>query len=281
MDGEDVTGPLKAVLQEMGMMGGRLGVEDNMWQAESELLSALAPDIQVEAAGHVFDSLRQVKGPGEIEAIRRANQIGDAAHQRATEVIREGVPEYEAGIEILRAMLAAGGDAIQSMTLHGHFRTLLPRLFQKGDVVDMDMSPRWDGYATDYARNIYVGQPSQEWQRAHAVTAEASLRIFEMVKPGIEAQEVHRFAADFMQKHGYDQVWKIGHGVGLAQGHEAPLMQDGEDLILEPGMIFTIDPGCFISGQDRDTPIHIEDCVLVTETGCEVLSGHTREMVVV
>jgi Xaa-Pro aminopeptidase len=281
MDGEDVTGQLREVLQERGLLGSRLGVEDNMWHAENELLALLAPTIRADCAGVVFDSLRRVKDAGEIEAIRRANDIATFTHQRAAEVIREGVAEYEAGVELLKAMFEAGADTLETMGLHGHFRTYLPRRFQEGDVIDVDMSPRWDGYATDYARNVFVGQPSEALVRAQQVTREASYRIFEMVKPGIEAQQVHRFASDFMQQQGYDQVWKIGHGVGLAPGHEAPLIQEGESLILEPGMVFTIDPGCFVSGQDRDTPIHIEDCVVVTETGCEILSNYTRELVVV
>jgi len=281
MDGDDVTGQLREVLKEKGLLGGRLGVENNMWHAENELLTRLDPTIRADCAGVIFDSLRQVKDAGEIEAIRKANDIATVAHQRAAEVIREGVPEYEAGVEILKAMLEAGSDTLETMSLHGNFRTFLPRKFQKGDVVDVDLAARWDGYATDYARNVFVGQPSKALERAQQVTREASSRIFEVVKPGIEAQEVHRFAVNYMKKHGYDQVWKIGHGVGLGEGHEAPLIQEGETLILEPGMVFTIDPGCFITGQVRDTPIHIEDCVVVTETGCKVLSGYTRELVVV
>jgi len=283
-DGDDLLGELRNILREKGLLGGRLGVEDNMRYAEYDLLRQVDPTIRVERAGYIFDSLRQVKDPGEIEAIRRATEITTIGHQRAAEVIREGVVEYEAAMEIIKAMLDAGAEEI-SCGIHGSFRILLPRKFEKGDVIDVDMGARWDGYGTDYARNVFVGQPSKELEQAQKLTAETFYRTFEMVKPGIEAQEVHRFAISYMKKRaiwdGCWPAWKIGHGVGLAHGHEAPFVQEGETMILEPGMVFVIDPGCFIAGQVRDTPIHIENAVVVTETSCENLATYTMDMVVV
>lgn len=278
LDGEEPIGDLQAVLREKGLIGGRLGVEDTMWYGDYDLLTHADPTIKVERAGPLFDRLRRVKDAAEIEALRKANEITVQGYRRSAEVIREGVRESEAAIEIAKAMLEAGSE---TMAVGGTFRNLLPRRFEKGDVVDVDMGARWDGYQTDTARNVFVGRPSKEIERAYQVTLEAFNRTVEMVKPGIEAQELDRFAVGFMKKHGYDQVWKIGHGVGLAPSHEAPLLEAGETLVLEPGMVFVIDPGCFVSGFFRDTPIHIEDCVVVTETGCENLTDYTREMVIV
>jgi Xaa-Pro aminopeptidase len=278
MDGDDITGELGSILREKGLANGRLGVEDTMWFGDFELLTQAAPKIQVERAGDVFDGLRQVKDAGEIQAIRKANEITAKAHARSAEVIREGVAEYEAAMEVMKAMLENGSE---SMGIGGAFRKLLPRKFVKGDVVDIDMGARWDGYGTDIARNIFVGQPDKETERAYRVTQECFQRTFEMVKPGIEAQEVHRFAWNYMKDRGYDQLWKIGHGVGLNHGHEAPMVQEGNTLILEPGVVFCIDPGCFLTGHFRDTPIHIEDVCVVTETGCENLMDYTHEMIVV
>jgi len=282
LDGDDLTGELHEILREKGLLGSRVGVENTMWFAEYDLLRQVDPAIKAEPAGFLFDSLRQVKDPGEIEAVRRATQITTVGHQRAAEVIREGVPEYQASLEITKAMLEAGAEGVG---VGGSFRKILPRSFQKGDVIDIDMGARWDGYATDYARTIFVGQPKEEYTRAHELAAETFAATFEMVKPGIEAQKVHRFAINYMKKRaiwdGGWPAWKIGHGVGLAPSHEAPMIQEGETLILEPGMIFVIDPGCFISGQVRDTPIHIEDPVVVTETGCENLATYTHDVVIV
>lgn len=102
-----------------------------------------------------------------------------------------------------------------------------------------------------------------------------------MINPGVPLQELHRFSADYMKKQGFDQVWKIGHGVGLRIGHEWPMAQDGETMPAEIGMVFTVDPGCFITDQVRDTPIHIEEVVVVTPTGCENLTCFRRDLIVV
>jgi len=188
------------------------------------------------------------------------------------------VPECDAAMQIVQAMVSAGSGTMQ---IGGTFRTLLRRRFQRGDIIDVDMGARWQGYNTDTARNVFVGKPGRDAERAYQVTLEAFNETLNLIRPGVPLQDIHRFAAGYMKKHGYDQVWKIGHGVGAREGHEAPLVQDGETQVTEPGMVFVVDPGCFISGQIRDTPIHIEDCILVTPTGYENLTKFRRDLIVV
>lgn len=284
LDGDEIAGELREVLREKGLLGGRLGVEDDLGYAEYDLLGQADPNIQVQRAGFAFDSLRQKKDAGEVEAIRKATAITSVGHARAAEVVREGLPEYQAAMAMITAMLDGGAEDI-SCGMHGRFLKLRTTEFKRGDVVDIDMGARWDGYGCDYARTIFVGQPEEEYAKAYKLCAECFEATLEMVRPGIEAQEVHRFAINYMKKRaiwdGGWPVWKIGHGVGLTQVHEAPLVQDGATLILEPGMVFVIDPGCFIPNQERDLPIHIESPVVVTETGAEDLTTYTMDLVVV
>jgi Xaa-Pro aminopeptidase len=219
-----------------------------------------------------------VKDAAEISAIRKANDIVAIGYQRATEVIRPGVAEGDVAMAIMQAMVSAGSE---SMGIGGWFRQLSRRRFEKGDVVDVDMGARFDGYNTDTARNIFVGAPTKENERAYRATEEAFDLALAVIKPGVPLQEIHRVAARHMKNQGYDQVWKIGHGVGLRGGHEWPLVQDHDPTPAEVGMVFTVDPGCFISGQVRDTPIHIEDVVVVTPTGYENLTPFRRDLIVV
>ncbi len=278
MDGDDPADLLKHVLQQHGVLDGVIGVEDNMWFGDHELIRSVAPRASLRSAQSLVDRLRMVKDAGEIAAIREANRISDAGFAAAVEAIREGRPEYEAALAINNAMLAEGNEA---MGVGGHFRTLEKRLFQKGDIVDVDHGATYQGYHSDTARNVFVGQPTPEEERMYRVTVECFDRTMEIIKPGVTAEDVHRFSEDFMLKHGLRQVWKIGHGVGLNKGHEAPYLQAGATFPLEPGMIFTIDPGCFVTGKHKDTPIHIEDVVLVTDTGAETLTHFTKDLVVV
>lgn len=278
MDGQNPAGVLGDALKEMGLAGGRLGVQDNMWFGDSELIRRAAPGAHVTSAGAVLGRLRMVKDALEIENLRRANQISGAGFAQARESIRAGRPEFEAALEIGRAMLAAGSG---KMEVGGHFRDWSSREFQAGDVIDVDIAGNYHGYNADTARMVFIGQPGPEVERMYRVTVEAFQATLEIIKPGVPAEEVHRVCAGYMAKHGYQQVWKVGHGVGLGPAHEAPLVEEGNPLPLEPGMVFTVDPGCFITGGYKDLPVHIEDNVLVTESGAETLTKYTQEMMIV
>lgn len=275
-DGEDPAPLLEEALDDLGLIEGTIGLEDDAWFGDSELLQNIAPKADIVSAQKIFDRLRIVKDELEIENIRKANEIAAEAHAAAVDAIEEGRPEYEAAQEITNAMLNAGSD---TMALGGVFRDLRDREFQEGDIVDVDMGPQYNHYATDCARNVFVGEPAEEDKRAYEVCSDCLRATMDMVEPGVTAHEVHSFAEDYMSNEGYDQPWKIGHGIGLMGGHEAPLVEEGDETVLEPGMVFVIDPGIFVDGRDQDTPIHIEDPVLVTEDGCENLIDYTHDVI--
>lgn len=282
MDGHNPAGLLGAVLREKGLAGGRIGVEDTMWFGDTELIEAAAPGTQVASGRAVLAELRMIKDAHEIETMRLTNQYSAAGFAQAREAIWAGRPEFEAAIDISRAMLEAGSERLgETGSQGGHFKDVSRRLFEPGDVIDVDISGYRHGYSADTARMVFVGQPSPAIERMYRVTVEAFERTMEVIRPGVPCEDVHRVCAEYMARHGYQQVWKVGHGVGLTSGHEAPLLEDGNRLLLQPGMIFTIDPGCFLQGGHKDLPIHVEDNVLVTPTGAESLTPYTKEMVVV
>ncbi|MCB0153443.1 MAG: aminopeptidase P family protein [Anaerolineae bacterium] len=278
MDGQNPAGVLGQALRQLGLAGGRIGVQDNMWYGDSELIRQAAPGSQVTSAGPLLARLRMVKDAQEIDNLRRANQISAAGFAQARQSIRAGRPEYEVALEIGKAMLEAGSG---SFGVGGHFRDWSSRRFAVGDVVDVDIGGNYHGYGADNARMVFIGRPSAEVERMYRVTVEAFEATMAVIKPGVPAEVVHQTCYSYMARHGYTQSWKVGHGVGLGPAHEAPLVEDGNSLPLEAGMVFTVDPGCFISGGYKDLPVHIEDNVLVTETGAETLTPYTLEMVVV
>ena len=176
----------------------------------------------------------------------------------------------------MTAMVDAGDE---SMEIVGTFKTLSERKFENGDIVDVDLWPgSFEGYRADSARNVFVGEPSDEAVKLYQLTRKAYAAAVAAVRPGVPAEEVHRACREVIEAGGRRQVWKVGHGVGLNDGHEAPLLQQGNKRLLETGMVFTIDPGVFIK---RDCPIHIEDTVVVTASGYESLNSFTHDMVVV
>jgi Xaa-Pro dipeptidase len=272
MDGDDPIPALRSLLD-----GCRtLGVEDSLWFGDVELIRTAVPGLALKRTQSVFDELRSVKDSEEIALLRRAAQIHDIGYAAAREAIRAGTSVGRAGLEIMTAMVDAGAE---SMQISGLFKTLSDRRLKKGDIVDVDLWPgSFGGYRADSARNVFVGEPSDEAVRLYELTRKAFAASVAVVRPGALAEDVHRACQDTIEEGGRKQVWKVGHGVGLNDGHEAPLMQTGNKRRLEPGMVFTIDPGVFIA---RDVPIHIEDTIVVTEDGWESLNTFTHDLVVV
>jgi Xaa-Pro aminopeptidase len=277
VDGEDPSGPLGRALAAAGLAGSpAVGAEDSLWFGDVELIGVAAPALRLQLATRVFDRLRSVKDGWEIEQLRRASFAHDAGYARAVEVVKPGVTVAQAGAEIVRAMVEAGSE---ELSISGAFHHLTDRRFEAGEIVDVDLFPgSHGGYRADTARNIFLGEPTPEARRLYEATLTAYAAAVAAVGPGVTAQSIHVACADAMREAGYEQVWKVGHGVGLADAHEPPLLQLGNTDVVEEGMVFTIDPGAFLA---RDTPIHIEDTVVVTATGCTALNTFTHELQVV
>ena len=276
MDGQDPVPSLRRLFDSAGLSKGTIGVEDGLWFGDVELIQAAAPSIALKRTQAVFDELRSVKDPDEIDLIRRAAHIHDLGYAAAQRAIRKGGTVGRAGLDIMAAMVDAGAE---NMQISGSFINLSDRRFKSGDVIDVDLWPgSFGGYRADSARNVFVGEPSDEAVRLYELTRHAYRAAVAAVRPGVAAEDVHRACQAVIEEGGRKQVWKVGHGVGLNNGHEAPLLQAGNQRGLEEGMVFTIDPGVFIQ---RDVPIHIEDTVVVTADGCENLNAFTHELVIV
>lgn len=276
VDGEDPAPALRSAFRAAGLGSGAVGVEDSLWFGDVDVLSSTFPHLELRRAPGVFEWLRAVKDADEIEQLRMAAAAHDAGYGRAREVIRTGTTVAEAGAEIVRAMLAAGSE---ELAIVGTFKHLSSRRFKPGDIVDVDLWPgSHGGYRADSARNVFIAELRPDAASLYDVTRTAYDAAAAAARPGVPAEEVHRACAEAMAEGGFDQVWKVGHGVGLADIHEPPLLQPGNTDELEAGMVFTIDPGAFIA---RDTPIHIEDTVVVTESGCESLNRFPHDPIVV
>jgi Xaa-Pro aminopeptidase len=276
VDGEDPAPALKAAIAATGLGKEQVAVEDTLWFGDVDLLATTSPGMRLRRATSVFTRVRAVKDAAEIEHLRLASAAHDAGYRAAQEILRPGVTVADAGGRILRAMLDAGSE---DLALSGSFHHLGTRPFEAGEIVDVDLFPgSHGGYHADSARNVFLGDPGPEAARMYDATLRAYDAAIAAVRPGVPAESIHVASAEVMREAGYDQVWKVGHGVGLAPIHEFPLLQLGNTEPLEAGMVFTIDPGAFLA---KNTPIHIEDTVVVTETGVETMNHFSRDLLVV
>jgi Xaa-Pro aminopeptidase len=234
----------------------------------------------------LVEQLRMVKDADEISRIRSAAQLGCRLFDSALETIRPGVQETEVAAGMGYAASQAGAEGMSFPTIIAagersalpHGRASSQPIPRSGFVV-CDFGVILTGYCSDMTRTVYVGSPGAEARSIYGAVHEAQQAAVEAIKPGRGVGEVDRAARKVLQKHRLARFFthSTGHGVGL-EIHEAPRLAAGQQEILRPGMVVTVEPGAYIP---RKWGVRIEDMVVVTEQGCEVLTPTSKELVAV
>jgi Xaa-Pro aminopeptidase len=232
----------------------------------------------------IVGDLRSIKSPSEIDKIRQSVLVNSEAYARTLKRIRVGVKEQEiaAELEFQMRVLGAEKPAFETIVAAGT-RTALPHAhptshrFAANELLLIDVGATVDGYASDMTRVAYAGQPSQRIRELYGAVLEAQLAAIRAVKSGVEARKVDGAARDVLKRHQLDRafVHSTGHGLGL-EIHEMPRVARKEKSRLRPGMVITIEPGAYIGELGG---VRIEDTVLVTDQGCEVLTPTTKDFV--
>jgi Xaa-Pro aminopeptidase len=231
-------------------------------------------------------NLRAVKDAHELTLIRKAIDISSNAFFRITEILKEGVVEREVALEMESLMKRDGADAIGfDIIIASGKRSALPhgkasgKRIEKGDFILIDFGSGFQGYYSDQTRTVVCGNPSPEQQKVYQVVKEAHDQAIEKVRPGIPMDEVDGAARDTIRNQGYGEYFGhgTGHGIGLAV-HEDPAVNNQSQGLLQEGMVFTIEPGIYIPDWGG---VRIEDMVLVTPRGVEVLTHLPGELKVI
>lgn len=227
---------------------------------------------------------RIVKDEGELRIIRDAVKLGAAVYQQALPAIRPGARESEVAGELEFAARRAGADGMSFDTIVAsgkrsalpHGRASSQPIARRGFVV-VDSGVVWQGYCSDMTRTVHVGRVGREERGWYEAVLEAQLAGIAAVKPGATAGEVDRAAREVLRRAKLDRYFthSTGHGVGL-EIHEPPRLGKGQQERLQAGMVITIEPGVYIPEKGG---IRIEDMVVVTATGCEVLTPVSKELV--
>jgi Xaa-Pro aminopeptidase len=264
----------------------RVGIEaEHLTVAARNRVAVNLPSIfRLREAPDLVESARMVKDAQEIQRIRSAVLMGASLFERALEVIRPGVKETEVAAAMEYAASAAGAEAMSFPTIVAsgersalpHGRASRAAVPARGFVV-CDFGVILTDYCSDMTRTVYVGRPSSGEREAYQAVKEAQQAAIDAVRPGISVSEVDRAARKSLQNSGLAKYFthSTGHGVGL-EIHEAPRVGAGQTEILQPGMVITIEPGVYVPGR---WGVRIEDMVVVTEQGCEVLTPTSKELV--
>jgi Xaa-Pro aminopeptidase len=284
--------PLMAAAEWVGRRGrGKrsraIGVEGEHLSvaARHRLGDAFPKHVRLREAPPLVEQARMVKDAEEVEAIRAAVAAGARLFERALEVIRPGVREIEVAAEMEYAARRAGADAMSFETIIASgARSALPHgraseaVIGRGFVV-CDFGVILHGYCSDRTRTVYVGSAPGEARQLYAAVLTAQQAALAEVGPGVSVGQVDRAARKMLQGKGLAKHFthSTGHGVGL-EIHEAPRVAKGQQEVLRPGMVITIEPGVYLPGK---WGVRIEDMVVVTERGCEVLTPAQKEFIVI
>lgn len=248
------------------------------WQTLTRVLSA----VELVSAPDVFGKLRQVKNADEIAAIRRACGVSDAAFDHIVRMIQPGVSELDIELDLEFFMRRQGaGVAFPSIVVsgensarpHGH---ATEKKLEVGDFVTLDFGARVDGYNSDMTRTVVVGQASDRHREIYNLVLEAQLAAIDAIRPGVRAEDIDAIARKVMGDHAKYFGHGLGHGLGRLVHDSGRLGVRSEDVV-EVGQVWTVEPGIYIPGFGG---CRIEDDVVVTETGVEILNRSTKDLLV-
>lgn len=257
--------------------GERIGYEPSISHARFMQLQKAAGEAEFVDIEDEIRALRMVKLPEEREGIRAAERLNVEIWNAAKDIFRAGMTEREMATVIRRLMIERGdGEAFETIVCVGanaaecHHRPD-GTVWNGRTPVLVDMGVKLNGYCSDLTRNIVPRGVRGLYRKVYALVEEANRAAIAAVRPGVTAAKLDGIARDIIKNGGFGRCFghSLGHGVGY-EIHEAPTVSMKSGTVIEPGMIFTVEPGIYLEG---NLGVRIEDMVLVTEDGCEVLSG--------
>lgn len=236
--------------------------------------------------GDELNSLRMVKDSIEISKIKKAVEITDLAFEHICKIIKPGITEREVALELEFFMKKKGAEKNSfDFIVASGTRSSLPhgvatdKVLEKGDFVTMDFGTYYQGYCSDMTRTVVLGEPTEKQQEIYNIVLQAQLKVIEQIKAGMACKDVDAIARDFITEAGYGDKFghSLGHGIGV-EIHEAPRLSVVSEQVLLPGMVVTDEPGIYIVDWGG---VRIEDDLLITEDGCEVLNKSTKELIII
>jgi Xaa-Pro aminopeptidase len=233
---------------------------------------------QLAGASAVILDMRLQKDAGEVAAIRAAIRVAERAFRKVVNWIRPGVTESQISARLVYEMQGLGAQeaAFPTIVAVGP-NASLPHyepgrgVVKKNEGILIDWGARVNWYISDLTRMVWPAGTPREMARIQRIVKDAHDQAIACVKPGVKTSAVDRAARRVIEKAGYGPQFShaLGHGIGL-DVHEAPRVGKETDILLKPGMVITIEPGIYVAGKGG---VRLEDDVLVTETGHEVLSS--------
>jgi Xaa-Pro aminopeptidase len=263
---------------------GRLGIEaESMSVALRDQIAGEMPRMEIVPTSGLVEELREIKDKDEIAQIRQAVRYAEKAFGVLRATLQPEKTEKQVTDELEHQMRLFGAKdrAFPSIVGVGA-RAALPhavpgdRRIGESDFVLVDWGARGGLYNSDLTRVLVTGRISPKFKRLYKVVLEAQTQAIAAIRPGAKAPHVDHIAREIIAKAGFGRYFAhgLGHGLGL-QVHEAPRLAANSQGVLKPGMVMTVEPGIYLPGWGG---VRIEDDVLVTRTGHELLTSAPKQL---
>ena len=263
-----------------------LGYEENYmtvaeFMAYEKKLNAQLIPLHSKIAG-----FRQVKEAYELERMRKAQQITDAAFAEVLTRIDVGMTEKEVAAELIYCLLKNGGEglAFDPIVVSGP-NTSLPhgvpsdRRLKEGDLVTMDFGVIYQGYCSDMTRTVALGYATEEMRKVYDTVLKAQLAGIEATRAGVKGKDIDAAARQVIVDAGYGDYF--GHGYGHSIGmecHEQPSCSPAGETVMEENMVSSAEPGIYLPGKFG---VRIEDVVIIKADGCEDITRSPKNLIII
>ncbi|HEY3380458.1 MAG TPA: Xaa-Pro peptidase family protein [Vicinamibacterales bacterium] len=287
---------IAGVLRGIGACRAGFEADHLAFGRHARLRTGLGAGTELVPTSGLVERLRQLKDAHEIAALRTAARLVSRVALAVVSHVKAGLRERDLAALIDCEMRRAGFSRPAFDTIVGSgpngalpHATASERILRAGDLVVLDFGGVRDGYCADLTRTVSIGPAAEEQRRIYQAVLEAQAAALASVRSGVTTGEIDRAARDVLESRGLGAgfVHGTGHGLGI-EVHELPSLTPirAEDragdpprpwaVPVEPGMVFTVEPGTYLPGWGG---VRIEDDVLVTNEGCEVLTGAPRELI--
>lgn len=277
--------PLAEITQIIAEDGlTKIGFEDQVSYGFYQDLRATFANYELVATSQLVEQLRWIKDEKELAIIRQACHISDQAFIDALDFIKPGQTELEVAnfLDFRMRELGASGVSFETIAASGP-RSAMPhgvassKIIQSGESLTLDFGCVFEHYISDMTRTIHIGHVTDEERAIYDIVLRANQAVIDQARAGMPLVEYDRIARAIIEEAGYGDKFShgIGHGMGL-DVHEQPYFR-GEG-VLQDGMVVTDEPGIYLDGKYG---LRIEDDLLITKTGCEVLTHAPKELIVI
>jgi Xaa-Pro aminopeptidase len=260
--------------------------QDHVTYAGFRVYQERFDDVELVPVSGVIERIRMIKDESELSLIRQAVEIVDRTFEHIVGFIKSGMREIDVANELEFHMRKQGASSssfdiivasgVRSSYPHG---VASDKMIEKGDFVTLDFGALYQGYISDMTRTFAIGEPSEKLKEIYDVCLQAQLLGVQNIKAGLTGKEADALCRDFITSKGFGQYFghSTGHAIGL-DVHESPGLSTKVDTVLKPGMVVTVEPGIYLPGVGG---VRIEDDIVITETGNEILTKSTKELLII